>query len=240
MSCLCKQCRSRSAGFWRCQLIWIYTVCQSVCEFMSAIWIKKPDWQTIGNVHGILSHSAWQGLILWWGTSIEYPRFHGEIRKNIFQIHLFSGAIKLWYFLFTFDWLLGFNNTSTLVCHFVLSPREREKSDRRDSRREEREGQGWKRNRNESEETEEIKTFPLYPYLLQGQQALPNSKPISVESPGDIRYTTPSHHHFFSHLHQNMSYGYSFTLPHWGVQLESIKFMSKIFLWNIHSSYLKL
>ena len=28
--------------------------------------------------------------------------------------------------------------------------------------------QGRKRIRNESEETEEIKTFPLYPYLLQG------------------------------------------------------------------------
>ena len=28
-------------------------------------------------------------------------------------------------------------------------------------------GQGRKRKMNESEETEEIKTFPLYPYLLQ-------------------------------------------------------------------------
>ena len=68
--------------------------------------------------------------------------------------------------------MLGFNNTSTLVGHFVLSPREREKRDRRDSRRDsrrdEREGQGRKRNRSESEETEEIKTFPLDPYLLQG------------------------------------------------------------------------
>ena len=36
---------------------------------------------------------------------------------------------------------------------------------------------------NESEKTEEIKTFPLYPYLLQGQQALPNCKPISDERP---------------------------------------------------------
>ena len=48
--------------------------------------------------------------------------------------------------------------------HFVLSPREKEK---RDSSGDEREGQGIKKNRNESEETEEIKTFPLYPYLLQ-------------------------------------------------------------------------
>ena len=64
--------------------------------------------------------------------------------------------------------VLGFNDTSTFVGHFVSSPREREKRDRRDSRRDEREGQGRKRNRNESENIEEIKTFPLYPYLLQG------------------------------------------------------------------------
>ena len=31
--------------------------------------------------------------------------------------------------------VLGFNDTSTLVGHFVSSPREREKRDRRDSRR---------------------------------------------------------------------------------------------------------
>ena len=57
---------------------------------------------------------------------------------------------------------------STLVGHFVSSPREREKRDRRESRRDEREGPGRKRNRSESEETDEIKTIPLYPYLLQG------------------------------------------------------------------------
>ena len=53
--------------------------------------------------------------------------------------------------------VLGFNHTSTLVGHFVLSPREREKRDRRDSRGDQREGQGRKRKMNESEETEEIK-----------------------------------------------------------------------------------
>ena len=46
---------------------------------------------------------------------------------------------------------------STPVGHFVSSPREREK---RDSRGDERAGHGRKRNKNESEETEEIKTFP--------------------------------------------------------------------------------
>ena len=54
--------------------------------------------------------------------------------------------------------MLGFNDTSTLVGHFVSSPKEREKRDRRDSRGDEREGQGRKRNRNESGETEELKT----------------------------------------------------------------------------------
>ena len=44
----------------------------------------------------------------------------------------------------------------------MSSPREREKRDRRESRGDEREGQGRKRNRKESEETEEIKTFPHY------------------------------------------------------------------------------
>ena len=42
----------------------------------------------------------------------------------------------------TFDFdliVLGFNDTSALVGHFVLSPREREKRDRRDSRGDERE-----------------------------------------------------------------------------------------------------
>ena len=43
-----------------------------------------------------------------------------------------------------------------------------EKRATRDSRGNEREGQGRKNSRIESEETEEIKTFPLYPYLLQG------------------------------------------------------------------------
>ena len=50
--------------------------------------------------------------------------------------------------------MLGFNDMSTLLGHFVLSPREREKRDRIDSRGDER--QGRKKNRNVSEETEEI------------------------------------------------------------------------------------
>ena len=36
----CKQCRSRSVGFWRSQLIWICTVHHQVCKFITTIWIK--------------------------------------------------------------------------------------------------------------------------------------------------------------------------------------------------------
>ena len=91
--------------------------------------------------------------------------------------------------------VLGFNDTSTLVGHFVSSPRVREKRDRRDSRKDEREGQGRKRKRNESEETEEIKTSPR-PLSLPATRiaGLAQLKPISVGRPSDIRYTTPSRH----------------------------------------------
>ena len=40
MPCLCKQYRSRSVDFFRSQLIWIYTVCHSILEFVSTTWIK--------------------------------------------------------------------------------------------------------------------------------------------------------------------------------------------------------
>ena len=63
--------------------------------------------------------------------------------------------------------MLGFNDTSTLMGHLCRFP-EREKRERRDSKGDEREGQGLKRNRNESEETEEIKTILQYSYLLKG------------------------------------------------------------------------
>ena len=62
ISCFGKQCRSKSVGFWRSQLICICTVCHSVYEFISTIWIKKYDWLTTRNGHGILIDSEWQGV----------------------------------------------------------------------------------------------------------------------------------------------------------------------------------
>ena len=121
--------------------------------------------------------------------SVAYPQTMNWNSENRMCRMLIAPTI--WY-----DWLivLGFNDTSVLVGHFVSSPREREKRDWGDSRRDEREGQERQRNRNEIEETEEIKTSPVYPYLLQGYQVLSNCKPISVGRPGDVSYTTPSHH----------------------------------------------
>ena len=94
------------------------------------------------------------------------PFYWQFLVQNFITFTIVRGTV---YYEYTFTVLtvLGFNDMSTLVGHFMSSPREREKRDRRDSR-DKREGQGRKRNRNEREETEEIKTFPLYPYLLQG------------------------------------------------------------------------
>ena len=62
---------------------------------------------------------------------------------------------------------LGINDTSTLVGHFcVVSQRKGE--DRQETVEEMKERDRGERKMNESEETEEIKTFPLYLYLLQG------------------------------------------------------------------------
>ena len=70
------------------------------------------------------------------GYSLEVPR---QGASNEYPQHMFYKEIR----------------------NFVLSPREREKRDRRDSKRDEREGQGRKRNRNEREETDEINIPPL-------------------------------------------------------------------------------
>ena len=62
------------------------------------------------------------------------------------------------------------------------SPRERKKTDRRDSRGDESERQGRKRNRNESEETEEIKN--IHPLPLPGNH---------YQRPGGVVYPTLRH-----------------------------------------------
>ena len=86
--------------------------------------------------------------------------------------------------------MLGFNDMSTLVGHFVSSPRERKKRDRRGSRGDEREGQERKKKMNESEETEEIKIFTLYPYLLQERRPCPAVSQSQLDAPVCKIHTT--------------------------------------------------
>ena len=71
--------------------------------------------------------------------------------------------------------VLGFNDTSTLVGHFVSSPREREKRDRRDNRWDEREGKGRKREMKENEGTEGKDSSPC-PTVSQYQLDAPVTK----------------------------------------------------------------
>ena len=60
--CLCKQCRSRSVGFFRSQLIWICSVCHKVYEFIATNQIKQSDWLKIRSGCVIFIYSAGQGL----------------------------------------------------------------------------------------------------------------------------------------------------------------------------------
>ena len=69
-----------------------------------------------------------------------------------------SRIISLW---------LGFNGTSTLVGHFVSSP-EKRRRDIEEIVEEMKERDREEGKMNDSEETAEIKTFSLYPYLLPG------------------------------------------------------------------------
>ena len=75
-----------------------------------------------------------------------------EIRAKLAQRLQKRSRLKM---LTVYCIVLGFNNTSTLVGHFVSSTREREKRDRTNCRRDEREGQVRKTNKKESKETED-------------------------------------------------------------------------------------
>ena len=79
-------------------------------------------------------------------------KFSIYLNRRIFVMLMILCTCTLCTCLIDF-FVLGLNDTSSLVGNFVSFPREREK---RDNRGDGREGQGRKRNRNESEETEEI------------------------------------------------------------------------------------
>ena len=153
----------KTAGFWKTvqTLIW-------QCILWCLIWV----------------YFVWSGLPVWILTASAvkccrqkrnkycmykpYDLMMMTMMMMITKMIMISNLTTLQPMRVTWIFVLGFNDMSALVGHFVSSPRRREKRDRRDSRGDEGEEQGRKRNRNESEETEEIKTIPLYPYLLQG------------------------------------------------------------------------
>ena len=81
-----------------------------------------------------------------------------NLPKNLFQSSNIEIVFMLFQCSYIFLLVLGFNDMSTLVGHFVLSLRERKK---RDSRGDEREGQGRKRKLNENEETEETRNVSI-------------------------------------------------------------------------------
>ena len=84
-----------------------------------------------------------------------------KIRNNIYIYKIILAALDP-----GFDCLIekGLTTHVNPCGSFCVVCQRREKRIRRDSRGDERERQG----RKENEETEEIKTSPLYPYLLQG------------------------------------------------------------------------
>ena len=79
-------------------------------------------------------------------------------------------------------YVLGFNDMSTLVGHFVLSPREREKRNRRDSREDEREGMG-ERKMNDSKETKEIKHSPSTLTCCKDSRSYPTANQYQLDAP---------------------------------------------------------
>ena len=83
----------------------------------------------------------------------------------------------------------------TVVGHFVLFPREREKRDRRDSR-DERDGQGRKRKINKSEEREEIH-FPSTLICCKDSSPYPIVSQYQLDARGckiHDTFASPNHH----------------------------------------------
>ena len=91
--CLCKQYRSRSVGFWRSKLIRICTVCHSVSEFISTIWIKEYDWLRIISGHGILIYSAWQSYSAGWMT-----KSRPWSKQNLIWVYNVCSGMSFWIF----------------------------------------------------------------------------------------------------------------------------------------------
>ena len=116
--CLCKQCRSRSVGFWRSQLIWICTVCHYVCEFIATIRIKWSDWLKIRSGCGILIYSAGQGLIINVDNLWKYNTSYRDVNKYVIMKLIISTKMLLYNIE---CWkLLTYGTTCLSSLHFPL------------------------------------------------------------------------------------------------------------------------
>ena len=103
-----KQCRSRSLGFWRSQLIWICTVSKSGAYQGPAGWGQFKAFQFIQN------ESLWR-LPLWkalWCNKILIL----ITRYQLFEVETVQYEIKYLYILFTNVWVIF---CCTTKIHFV-------------------------------------------------------------------------------------------------------------------------
>ena len=95
---LCKQYRSRSYSFFRCQLLDLH--CHSVCEFVSTSWVKWPDWLTIRSGRGITRiryHNIYL-LITFWRVSLVLKHLIIKPIQNVILIrHRWTSHIKSWW-----------------------------------------------------------------------------------------------------------------------------------------------
>ena len=95
--------------------------------------------------------------------SADAPLLYGFGALSLsFSFPFFLSGQLSWFFI-----VLGFNDTSTLVGHLCRLP-EKGRKVIEEIVEEIKERDREERNRNESEETEEIKIFPIYTHLLQG------------------------------------------------------------------------
>ena len=136
--------------------------------FMTNYKDKKCYWNTLITYitnRGILHRHCFTKMNLWDGFEPvlkEYYNFQAVTYIKIASWYLsyceaswYTYRIRRWLYCFLIE--LGFNDTSTLEGHFVLSPRESEKRDRIDSTGDEREGQRrketewqWRNRRNKN------------------------------------------------------------------------------------------
>ena len=108
--------------------------------------------------------------------------------------------------------MLGINDTSTLVGHFVLSSIEREKRDRRISRRDEWEGQGKERDREERgtgvkvKKQMKLKHSPSTLTCYKDSRPCPTVSQYQVDTPvmgatQDLRTTQPPRQALWQTIH---------------------------------------